>query len=202
MAPRRYDPDATRQAILETAHRIFVERGVAETPISQVAAAAGVTKSLIHHHFGSKEELWFEIKRVAFEPFFDGILEIIRSDVSHIDALTNVVRHMFGYFHERPDMARMMAWKRMEKDNVCMDLENKVTTEGIARIAQAQAEGVIRKDLEPANIQMSFIILTTGWFQNKHMFENWPGVDPDQLSERYLEDVLTLFYGGVLAKNP
>ena len=51
---RRYDPEGTRAAILEAARRIFVERGPAAVALSEIAEASGVTKSLIHHHFGSK----------------------------------------------------------------------------------------------------------------------------------------------------
>lgn len=197
MNARRYDPEGTRQAILEAAHRIFVERGVSDAPLSDIAKASGVTKSLIHHHFGSKEELWREVKTAAFEPFFAGLLEIIRSDVGHVEALEGTIRHMFRFFQANPDVARMMTWMRLEQGEVCMDLEQRVTTEGMQRIAAAQAAGDLRADLRPENIQLSFIILTTGWFQLRHIAETWPGIEPDALEERYLEDVMSMFRQGV-----
>jgi len=197
MNPRRYDPEGTRQAILDTAQRIFVERGVAETPLSVIAKASGVTKSLIHHHFGSKEELWTEIKTIAFEPFFNGLLEIIRSDCSHMEAIEATIRHMFAFFEARPEVARMMTWMRLENGEVCPDLEYKVTAEGIQRIAAAQKEGAIRDDVEPANIQLNFIILTTGWFQLRHIAATWPGMDPEDLDRRFLNDTMSLFLRGI-----
>ncbi len=68
-AARRRDPEATRLAILDAAEAIFVEKGFAAASMSDIAARAVVTKSLIHHHFGSKEELWVEVKRRSVEEY-------------------------------------------------------------------------------------------------------------------------------------
>src|SRR5690606_25552520 len=54
---RRRDPDATRAEILEAAEQLFLQDGFGRTSISAIARLAGVTKSLIHHHFGTKEAL-------------------------------------------------------------------------------------------------------------------------------------------------
>lgn len=210
---RRYDPEGTRAAILEAARRIFVERGPAAVALSEIAEASGVTKSLIHHHFGSKEELWDAVKRSALEGFFGGLLEIIRSDVDHLDALRLTIRHMFRYLQERPDVARMMTWMRLEHSQVCADLETKVNGEGLARIVAAQQAGVIRQDLHPASIMATFILLTTGWFQHTHILAKWCAAEPAlvpndpnafrQVEERYLADVEHLFMEGVLPRpNP
>ncbi|WP_405090499.1 TetR family transcriptional regulator [Micromonospora sp. NBC_01392] len=62
MTPRRTgrrpgNPD-TREAILAAARDAFAERGFDATPIRTVAAAAGVDPALVHHYFGTKEELF------------------------------------------------------------------------------------------------------------------------------------------------
>jgi TetR/AcrR family transcriptional regulator len=200
---RRYDPEGTRAAIMEAARRIFVERGVAAVALSEIAEASGVTKSLIHHHFGSKENLWHAVKEQALEGFFGGLLAIIRSDVDHLQALRLTIRHMFRFLQEHPDVARMMTWMRLEQAEVCVDLEGQVNAEGMARLVAAQRAGAIRADLEPASIMATFVLLTTGWFQHQHLVEKWRhgGVhDLRAIEERYLEDVERLFMEGVLPR--
>lgn len=203
MAARRYDPEATRQAILEAAHTTFVAKGVADTPMSVIAKASGVTKSLIHHHFGSKDELWTAVKKAAFEPFFAGLIEIIdQDDATHQAVLEATIRHMFRFFQKQPDVARMMSWMRLERSEVCMDLETQVTAKGMARIASAQAAGVLRDDVTAASMQLTFVILTTGWFQLRHIAEALPDCSGEQasitdLEERYLEDMLRMFLQGI-----
>jgi AcrR family transcriptional regulator len=49
---------ATRRALLDAARDQFAERGYAGTGREQVAAAAGVTRGALHHHFGTKEGLF------------------------------------------------------------------------------------------------------------------------------------------------
>ena len=54
-AVRRHDPEASRAAILDAAERTFVDKGFAGASMSEIAERSGVTKSLIHHHFGRRK---------------------------------------------------------------------------------------------------------------------------------------------------
>ncbi|MCK6478725.1 MAG: TetR family transcriptional regulator [Planctomycetes bacterium] len=48
---------ATRERILDAAHRRVMDRGFAATPLDAVLADAGVTKGAFFHHFESKADL-------------------------------------------------------------------------------------------------------------------------------------------------
>ncbi len=47
----------TRDALLDGARRAFSERGYAATSLTELAAARGLTKAAIYHHFPSKRAL-------------------------------------------------------------------------------------------------------------------------------------------------
>lgn len=47
--------EATAAAVLAAARRLFAARGYAHVPLDEVAAAAGVTRGAVYHHFGSRE---------------------------------------------------------------------------------------------------------------------------------------------------
>lgn len=47
----------TRVRVLEAARRLFVERGVAQTTVVDIASAARISRATFFNHFGSKEEL-------------------------------------------------------------------------------------------------------------------------------------------------
>ncbi len=49
--------EATREALLDAAERVFRERGVAHASLAEVAAAAGVTRGAVYWHFRDKTEL-------------------------------------------------------------------------------------------------------------------------------------------------
>jgi AcrR family transcriptional regulator len=59
----RLGKEARREQILATAQRLFEERGYDVVSMSDVAAAAEVTRGLVHHYFGSKRELYIEAVR-------------------------------------------------------------------------------------------------------------------------------------------
>ncbi|UXT44500.1 TetR family transcriptional regulator [Agrobacterium tumefaciens] len=60
MSMRRTKAEAeeTRQAILAAAERVFFKKGVANSSLDEVAAAAGVTRGAIYWHFSSKSDLF------------------------------------------------------------------------------------------------------------------------------------------------
>jgi AcrR family transcriptional regulator len=51
------DPAATRKRILDTASRVFYEKGTLAVGVNELAAAAGVSKVTLYRHFDSKEAL-------------------------------------------------------------------------------------------------------------------------------------------------
>ncbi len=65
----RLEPDVRREQILEVAQQMFSERNYAAVSMSQIAAEAGVARGLLHHHFGSKRDLYLEVvKRLVRTP--------------------------------------------------------------------------------------------------------------------------------------
>jgi AcrR family transcriptional regulator len=50
--------EATRRHLVETATRLFAERGYEATPVELVLAEAGVSRGALYHHFASKEALF------------------------------------------------------------------------------------------------------------------------------------------------
>lgn len=51
--------EAKRQAVLVAAVRMFNERGFRETSLDEVAASLGVTKPVLYHYFGNKDQILF-----------------------------------------------------------------------------------------------------------------------------------------------
>lgn len=67
-AAGRADGPGTRERILEAARAEFAERGYDRTSVRGVARAAGVDAALVHHYFGTKEEVFAAAVEVSFEP--------------------------------------------------------------------------------------------------------------------------------------
>lgn len=64
----RYDPDQkTKQHILETAMRLFAEKGMENVNVEDVVKELGVTRGAFYHYFKSREELIAGVMYKTFE---------------------------------------------------------------------------------------------------------------------------------------
>jgi AcrR family transcriptional regulator len=87
-----------KSKIEETAQRLFVERGVAETSIREIAIEAGVSQGAMYNHYQSKEELAWTLFSKNFSELG---LEARRLVQEHkgIDArLLEIIRYIFNRF--------------------------------------------------------------------------------------------------------
>ncbi|MEU5634328.1 TetR family transcriptional regulator [Streptomyces rishiriensis] len=66
--PPRAESADTRDRILTAAREEFSERGYDKTSVRGIAKAAGVDSALVHHYFGTKEQVFEAAIEVAFAP--------------------------------------------------------------------------------------------------------------------------------------
>ncbi|WP_274561207.1 TetR family transcriptional regulator [Streptomyces spiramyceticus] len=69
--PRRSPDDAgpgARERILQAARDEFAERGYDKTSVRGIAKAAGVDAALVHHYFGTKDDVFAAAIEMSFEP--------------------------------------------------------------------------------------------------------------------------------------
>ncbi len=71
--------DTKRQAIVETAYRLFRTQGFDKTSMAEITAQVGGSKATVYSHFSSKEELFVECMMEALENYIPGSLK-------HLDA--------------------------------------------------------------------------------------------------------------------
>jgi AcrR family transcriptional regulator len=58
----------TRDRILASARELFARNGISNTSIRAVAAAADVDSALVHHYFGTKEQLFAAAVHIPIDP--------------------------------------------------------------------------------------------------------------------------------------
>jgi AcrR family transcriptional regulator len=75
----------TKQKILDTAERLFGERGYDAVSLRQVIGEAGVNLAAVHYHFGSKEELLDEVVLRKLRP-------VNEARIARLDELEAVAR--------------------------------------------------------------------------------------------------------------
>jgi TetR/AcrR family transcriptional regulator len=194
------DAERTQGQILAAAFDLFVERGFDAVSIREIAARSGVTKSLIHHHFGGKEALWDAVKEMAFGQYYEQQrAELTEAEEPGAELLLKGATNYFHFLRDNPKVARLFAWAHLEGDTSCNHMDAELVRLGSERIAQAQSSGALRDDINPTHVVTMFISLFTQWFEAREHHRDWPGIGSD---EEFLDDFLKVFMEGLLPKTP
>jgi AcrR family transcriptional regulator len=61
-------PSDTRDRILASARELFARNGIDKTSIRAIASGAGVDAALVHHYFGTKQQLFVAAIRIPIDP--------------------------------------------------------------------------------------------------------------------------------------
>lgn len=101
--PERVSGSA-RDRILRVAATLYTRQGYEATSMRAIADAAGVTKSLVAYHFGSKEELFSSLLVEAVGACRDSADEVLRRDTSAAERLQAMLRAQFARAREAPEV--------------------------------------------------------------------------------------------------
>ncbi len=144
----RPSADKTRNAIIAEATKLFLEHGFAGASMGKIAKQAGVNKSLIYHHFESKQNLWHQVKLGMFgEEFDEELTELLESKTDARSFIEGYVRIKTEKLVKYPDLVRLIQWQLLEPEpEALMSIPSvhKVLTE---RFVAYQKSGEVRADL-------------------------------------------------------
>jgi AcrR family transcriptional regulator len=108
---KRLPPAERRELVLESAGRLFGERGYAHTSLDEIAAAAGVTKPILYRHFDSKKALYLALleRHRADLPRF---IARVPSDLPFDERVEAILETWFDYVSEHG-----YAWRMIFRDS-------------------------------------------------------------------------------------
>lgn len=146
--------------ILQVATALFAERGFHGVTTRQIAAAAGLNIATVHHHVGTKRELYRKVYQ-AFadedEAFVSEIEELFaRVDPADAHAmrrmLDRVADRVVTFAIERPVRARLMLrhWLTPDRDFVAFNAEHSLKMFKRVRqmVAKARKAGTLQPRLD------------------------------------------------------
>ncbi|MFD5660227.1 TetR/AcrR family transcriptional regulator [Streptomyces hirsutus] len=82
--PPRTESADTRDRILDAAREEFSERGYDKTSVRGIAKSAGVDSALVHHYFGTKEQVFEAAVEVAFAPVLKGRQAVLDAPLEEV----------------------------------------------------------------------------------------------------------------------
>jgi len=181
---------------------VFAEDGFAGASLSRLAARAGVAKGLVHHYFGSKRELWEEVKERAGREAAAAASP--RPEAGHdLDAIAEWVRRAFAFLRANPDWLRLESWAEIEADHALPPSMRALEREIDALFERARDAGAVRGDVDPVHARAMAHHLLVGWLHTKRFLAPVWGRDPDDpaLDDAYLRDVEAVLRAGLAPRG-
>lgn len=172
--------------------------------MSDIASAAGVTQSLIHHHFGAKDALWRQVLAGAFEEYGRRQIEMLDVEGHPRGLVRASLAAYFQFLADTPGLGRLLVWAELEGPLSLAQFVPELHGQALGRLRAGQAAGLIRDDVPAEHILLMFQSLCRTWFEERNLVPADDDDDPDRaarLDAAYLEAAWAIFAGGVLAPS-
>ena len=153
----RRNPGRTRARILAAALGEFSAKGLAGARVDAIAQRARVNKRMLYHYFGGKESLFHAILRRK-------LAQQARWVAATPDDPADSLPYWFGRALRDPDWVRLMEWEALQQGArpLTGEAERRAAfRRALIRLRERQAEKLVDPDLDPAQLLLSMMALTT-----------------------------------------
>jgi AcrR family transcriptional regulator len=102
------DDAEARKRIIDTASRLVDRRGAAQTTVSDIADALGITRRTVYRYFAGTEELFTAVADVALGSFVAQIDRLV-ADMDVAGQLVEIVAHIVERLPHEPQLVLLLA---------------------------------------------------------------------------------------------
>lgn len=186
--------EATRQALIEAACRLFTRDGYAATSIRNIAAEAGITGGSVYNHFAGKEEI-FTAVILAYHPIMRVLPSLNQVQGENSEEL---IRHaayaLVETMEKDPALFTLIAIEIIElKGQHLPILVSQMMPHVQEFIGRVYADGKLRPK-EPMSFFSSFVGMLMGYALMRYMSQ---GVEILKNASPSLDEHLEIFLRGV-----
>lgn len=102
--------------IIEAARSLFIEKGFAETSMSEIAAKVGINRPTLHYYFRTKDKMFKAVFGEVIKSIIPKVQNIIQNSNEPIGRrIENVVNTYYGIFSQNPCLP-MFIIREMNRD--------------------------------------------------------------------------------------
>ncbi|MBZ0266007.1 TetR/AcrR family transcriptional regulator [bacterium] len=185
--------EQTRRAIIENAAELYSQFGYNGVTQRQLADALGITKTLLYHHFDSKEAIHRAVQQYYRELYRTEVLENFEIKSTKISQMIDILERRFSFYREHPEMARMIMWGFLEDSPLEPPSTPETWNHAEELIKNLQKADLLNKSVSPRQIRLMISSIFFGWFVMKDFYMD----GSEELSDsEYYKSFLSVFLNG------
>lgn len=193
-AGRRRLPRAERaHQLLEVAEAVFADRGVQASSMTDIAAAAGVTKPVLYDHYGSKDRLIAAVVLRAGGVLADAVLAGVAGATSPEQQVAAGLRAYFSFIEERRSGLHSLLTEGMLPGSAAAAALESVRDQQAELIASLLVQHTEATDLDRARMYAQIVVGATERLATR------PGADPAASVDSLTRHVMDVIWCGFSA---
>lgn len=178
-----WDTKETRRRLQQAACAEFTAHGPAGTTMARIATLAGINKERLYNYFGDKRRL-FEM--VLIEEL-EKLAISLGANAPGIENIGEYTGCIFDYHAEHPQLVRLLLWEGLAEGLAVNEATRTAYYQRtVAMFAEAQRDGTLNDDLDPAKLVFLLIGLAAWWFAVPQLSRMVTGSDGSGSTERSL----------------
>ena len=185
--------DNTRDKILDTAGRLFSQRGYFGVSMSQIASEVGITKAALYYYFDSKEEIYLTILKNTFSSLSVVLEKALSSAKTPFAKLFNVIEAYLSFTLERPETI-LLASSEVEMDGQLAEF----TSQARSQLTQF-LKGLISTLGKGSQISEEKIMLLGSFLLE---VVRWPFLAASNTPKKLARDIINLFFPKIALGAP
>ncbi|MEN0067864.1 MAG: TetR/AcrR family transcriptional regulator [Myxococcota bacterium] len=156
---------AARNAILDAAENAFADRGFHDTKLWDIARSIGVTKSLIHDHFGSKEDLFDAVVTRVSEAYVTAQAAQWDRDGKDVRLLIEGISVLFTFIGRHPKASRLMLRAQLDGRMPRVPYAEVINVRIRQKLTEAKQAGLLRPEVSIEVAQLLIGSVTRGFWE-------------------------------------
>ena len=137
----------TEQVILQTARKVFIQKGLSGARMQDIADQAGFNKALLHYYFTSKDKLFSLVFEQEFSNLFSSLATIVSSDLPLFEKIENIVSLDIERLTQFPGLPIFVLNEMSRNPEVILKKLKKIPVEKVLGIFQKQINAEIKKGI-------------------------------------------------------
>jgi len=178
---RELAAQATREAILKAATKVFARHGFAGGRIEQISKAAKSYDRMIYYYFGSKEGLFIAVIEDTYRRFNEAEQGLALDTTQPLAALDAMIRFVWTYYQKNPEFITLLnsenllrgkhigkSAKAREYSSPAIAITDRVLQAGVA-------QGLFRPDLNARDAYLMIASMAYFYLSNRFTLSSFLG---------------------------
>jgi AcrR family transcriptional regulator len=182
---RELSAQATREAILRAATKVFAKHGFDGGRVEQISKAAKSHDRMIYYYFGSKEGLFIAVLEDTYRRFNEAESALVLDIAQPAVALQTVIRFIWTYYQKHPDFITLLntenlhRGKHIGKSPRAREYSSPAISVIASVLRSGAQQGLFRSDISARDLYLMIAAMGYFYLSNRFTLSSFLGENLD-----------------------